>query len=193
MNRYEDQVVLITRSSRARRRNDASFHGGRRGRRHRRHQRRLGEPLAKQIQSADDARRRIERDLHDGAQQRLVALGLQVGTPMDQPTGLDGLTAVLSDVSCGLTAVLEELREISHAIHPAILSSGGLRAALKTLARRSTVPVTLDIAIAADYTRYGRGRRLLRHGRGAGQRGQVCPSLRSHGACGNRRREASTC
>jgi signal transduction histidine kinase len=69
---------------------------------------------------------------------------------MDQLTGLNGLTAVLRDVACGLTAVLEELREISHAIHPAILSSGGLRAALKTLARRSTLPLTLDIAIAAD-------------------------------------------
>jgi signal transduction histidine kinase len=69
---------------------------------------------------------------------------------MDQLTGLNGLTAVLSDVACGLTAVLEEPREISHAIHPATLSSGGLRAALKTLARRSTLPVTLDIAIAAD-------------------------------------------
>ena len=57
---------------------------------------------------------------------------------------------MLSDVACGLTAVSEEPREISHAIHPATLSSGGLRAALKTLARRSALPVTLDIAIAAD-------------------------------------------
>jgi signal transduction histidine kinase len=69
---------------------------------------------------------------------------------MDQLTGLDGLTAVLSDVACGLTAVLEELREISHAIHPATLSGGGLRAALKTLARRSAFPVTFDMAFAAD-------------------------------------------
>jgi signal transduction histidine kinase len=46
--------------------------------------------------------------------------------------------------------VLEELREISHAIHPATLSGGGLRAALKTLARRSAFPVTFDMAFAAD-------------------------------------------
>jgi signal transduction histidine kinase len=78
-------------------------------------------------------------------------LGLEVRSAMDQvPAGLDGLTAVLSDVSRGLTAVLEELREISHGIHPAILSSGGLGAALKALARRSAVPVTLDVAIEAD-------------------------------------------
>jgi signal transduction histidine kinase len=105
---------------------------------------------ARIVAAAADARRRIERDLHDGAQQHLVALALQVHTAMDQLTGLDGLTAVLSDVACGLTAVLEELREISHGIHPAILSSDGLRAALKTLARRSALPVTLDIAIEAD-------------------------------------------
>jgi signal transduction histidine kinase len=106
---------------------------------------------ARIVAAADDARRHIERDLHDGAQQHLVALGLEVRSAMDQvPAGLDGLTAVLSDVSRGLTAVLEELREISHGIHPAILSSGGLGAALKALARRSAVPVTLDVAIAAD-------------------------------------------
>ena len=101
--------------------------------------------------AGDEARRRIERDLHDGAQQRLVALGLKVRGAMDEvPAELDGLHAVLSDVVCGLTAVLEELREISHGIHPAILSSGGLSAALKALARRSAVPVTLDVAIEGD-------------------------------------------
>jgi signal transduction histidine kinase len=64
--------------------------------------------------------------------------------------GLDGLNAELSDVASGLTAVLEELREISHGIHPAILSGGGLGAALKALARRSAVPVTVDVAIEPD-------------------------------------------
>jgi signal transduction histidine kinase len=105
---------------------------------------------ARIVAAADAARRRIERDLHDGAQQRLIALALQVHTAMDELTGLDGLTEVLSDVARGLTAVLEELREISHGIHPAILSSGGLGAALKTLARRCPVPVTLDVAIQTD-------------------------------------------
>jgi signal transduction histidine kinase len=106
---------------------------------------------ARIVAAADNARRRIERDLHDGAQQRLIALGLEVCSAMDQvPAGLDGLNAELSDVASGLIAVLEELRDISHGIHPAILSSGGLRAALKALARRSTVPVTLDVVIEAD-------------------------------------------
>ena len=66
------------------------------------------------------------------------------------PAGLHGLNAELSDVASGLTAVLEELREISHGIHPAILSRGGLGAALKALARRSAVRVTLDVAIETD-------------------------------------------
>jgi signal transduction histidine kinase len=106
---------------------------------------------ARIVAAADDARRRIGRDLHDGAQQRLVALGLKLRGAMDHlPAGFDGLTAELSAVACGLTAVLDELREISHGIHPAILSSGGLGAALKALARRSAVPVTLDVAIEAD-------------------------------------------
>jgi signal transduction histidine kinase len=106
---------------------------------------------ARIVAAAADARRRIERDLHDGAQQRLIALALKVRSAMDQvPAGLDSINAELCDVACGLTAVLEELREISHGIHPAILSSGGLGAALKTLARRSALPVTLDISIEAD-------------------------------------------
>jgi signal transduction histidine kinase len=106
---------------------------------------------ARIVAAADAARRRIERDLHDGAQQRLIALALQVHTAIEHlPAGLEGLTAELADVGGGLTAVLAELREISHGIHPAILSSGGLGAALKTLARRCPVPVTLDVALQTD-------------------------------------------
>jgi len=69
---------------------------------------------ARIVAAADDARRRIERDLHDGAQQRLVTLGLKVRRAMDHlAAGLDGLNAELSDVACGLTAVLEDRRRTS--------------------------------------------------------------------------------
>ncbi|HZA09990.1 GAF domain-containing sensor histidine kinase [Mycobacterium sp.] len=106
---------------------------------------------ARIVAAADDARRRIERDLHDGAQQRLVALGLKVRSVLDHPQAeVDDLKAELSEVASGLTAVLAELQEISRGIHPAILSSGGLGAALKALARRSAVPVTVDVAIEAE-------------------------------------------
>jgi PAS domain S-box-containing protein len=103
---------------------------------------------ARIVAAADDARRRLERDLHDGAQQRLVSLGLQTRlAEASVPPQLDGLKSQLSRVVSGLTDVSTDLQEISRGIHPAILSKGGLVPALKTLARRATVPVVLDLAI----------------------------------------------
>jgi signal transduction histidine kinase len=103
---------------------------------------------ARLVAAADEARRRLERDLHDGAQQRLVSLGLQLRVAeASVPEHLADLREQLADLVSGLTGVSMDLREISHGIHPAILSSGGLGPALKTLARRSTVPVSVDVAI----------------------------------------------
>jgi signal transduction histidine kinase len=103
---------------------------------------------ARIVAAADDARRRLERDLHDGAQQRLVALGLQTRlAEASVPPQLDGLKSQLSRVVSGLTDVTADLQEISRGIHPAILSKGGLGPALKTLARRSIVAVALELAI----------------------------------------------
>ena len=96
---------------------------------------------ARIVAASDETRRRVERDLHDGAQQRLVTLGLVLRSAR---TGLladlEDVRAELSDVGRGLTAVIDELREISRGIHPAMLAEGGLAPALKTLARRSPVP-----------------------------------------------------
>jgi PAS domain S-box-containing protein len=104
---------------------------------------------ARIVAAADDARRRIERDLHDGAQQRLVSLGLKLRMAEDSvPAGLDDLREEFSDAVAGLNEIAQELQEISRGIHPAILTSGGLGPALKALGRRSAVPATLDIAIA---------------------------------------------
>lgn len=95
--------------------------------------------------AADTARRRIERDLHDGAQQHLVTLALQLrSVQAEMPPDAGELAAGLDDVAGGLTAVLDELREIARGIHPAVLVEGGLNPALKALARRSPVPVRLD-------------------------------------------------
>jgi signal transduction histidine kinase len=103
---------------------------------------------ARIVAAADDARRRLERDLHDGAQQRLVSLGLQTRlAEASVPPQLDDLKNQLSRVVSGLTDVSVDLQEISRGMHPAILSKGGLGPALKTLARRCTVPVTVDLAI----------------------------------------------
>jgi signal transduction histidine kinase len=98
------------------------------------------------VAASDEARRRIERDLHDGTQQRLVSLGLAAGVAQaDVAAGRDKLRAELSRIAAGLAGAVAELQEFSRGIHPAILSEGGLGPALRTLARRSAVPVDLDV------------------------------------------------
>jgi signal transduction histidine kinase len=99
------------------------------------------------VEATDQTRRQLERDLHDGVQQRLVSLTLELrGAEAVTPSGSD-LRAQLSAVGDGLTGVLDDLRELSRGIHPAILSEGGLGPALKALARRSAVPVELDVSV----------------------------------------------
>jgi signal transduction histidine kinase len=106
----------------------------------------LNASRARVVAAADETRRRIERDLHDGTQQRLVSLALDLrSAEAAVPPALAELKAQLSHVVEGLTGAMEDLQEISRGIHPAILSKGGLGAALRTLARRSSVPVALDL------------------------------------------------
>jgi len=102
------------------------------------------------VAASDEARRQIERDLHDGTQQRLVALGLAVRTvEADVPPERDDLRSELSRIATGLSDAITELQEMSRGIHPVILSKGGLAAALRALARRSTVPIHLDVTTDA--------------------------------------------
>jgi PAS domain S-box-containing protein len=103
---------------------------------------------ARIVTAADDARRRIERNLHDGAQQRLITLKLQAGMALTSvPPELDDLEAQLRHLTSGLSEALDELREIASGVHPAILSNGGLFPALKALARRSTISVSFDVTV----------------------------------------------
>jgi signal transduction histidine kinase len=98
---------------------------------------------ARIVAAADETRRRIERDLHDGTQQQLVTLVLDVeAVQAVAPPELEG---GLSRIAERVTDVFDQVREISHGIHPAILAEAGLQAALKALARRSAVPVELDL------------------------------------------------
>jgi signal transduction histidine kinase len=98
------------------------------------------------VAAADETRRRIERDLHDGTQQRLVSLGLELRAAQAAvPPQLGELDRELAHIAEGLASVFDELREIANGIHPAILSEGGLEPALKALCRRSAVPVQLDV------------------------------------------------
>ncbi len=101
---------------------------------------------ARIVAAAAATRRRIERDLHDGAQQRLVSLALQLrAAQATVPPGVGELAAQLDQVAAGLTGVLDELREFARGIHPASLGDGGLGPALRTLARRCPIPVELDV------------------------------------------------
>ncbi|MGD0698387.1 MAG: sensor histidine kinase [Trebonia sp.] len=104
------------------------------------------------VAASDEARRRIERDLHDGTQQRLVALGLVARTAAaDVGADRGDLRGYLSRIAAGLADALAELQELSRGIHPAILSEHGLGPALRTLARRCEVPVDLDVTTDARY------------------------------------------
>ena len=112
----------------------------------------LAASRARVVAAGDEARRRIERDLHDGAQQRLVSLSLELRLAQETvPAQLPALRAGIGQVAGDLTEVLDELREISRGIHPAMLSEGGLGPALRTLARRSAVPVELHVETASRY------------------------------------------
>jgi signal transduction histidine kinase len=103
------------------------------------------------ITAADEARRRVERDLHDGAQQRIVVLALKAGMlAQSQAARTAGLDADLRSFEVDLNEVLEELRTIASGLHPAALSEGGLAPALRTLARRSPVPVVLDVRLPGE-------------------------------------------
>jgi signal transduction histidine kinase len=107
----------------------------------------LAASRARIVAAGDAARRRMERDLHDGAQQRLVSLALRVRAMQATPPEAGELSLQLDEVVAELNGALDELREIASGLHPAVLAEGGLRPALKTLARRSAVPVNLDVTL----------------------------------------------
>jgi signal transduction histidine kinase len=103
---------------------------------------------ARIVAAADEARRRIERDLHDGTQQQLVALGLDLQAVRAKvPTELEEPHRELESIGRALDAMLVNVREISRGVHPSVLSNWGLDAALQALALRSAVPVELEIEV----------------------------------------------
>jgi signal transduction histidine kinase len=111
----------------------------------------LAASRARIVAAADETRRQIERDLHDGTQQRLVSLGLALrAAEANVPPGLVDLRADLLRTASGLSEAVEDLQEISRGIHPAILSRGGLAPALETLAGRAAVPVELEARLHGE-------------------------------------------
>jgi len=108
----------------------------------------LIESRARIVAAGDEARRRIERDLHDGTQQRLIALGLDLQRiraliSVDPAAAVTGLERTEGD----LQALLEEVRQLSSSLHPPLLSRHGFVPALRALARRSPVPVDIDVEL----------------------------------------------
>jgi signal transduction histidine kinase len=101
---------------------------------------------ARIVTASDAARRRLERELHDGALQHLIALALRLRSAAGGSEGGD-LGAEIEDIAGELMGVIDDLQELSRGIHPAILTMGGLRPALRALARRSTVPVEMDVRV----------------------------------------------
>jgi signal transduction histidine kinase len=100
------------------------------------------------VHAGDAERRRLERDLHDGAQSRLVGLALLLRTARAK-AGADGeLAALLDRAQEELQTGLGELRELARGIHPAVLTDRGLDPALHALAARSPVPVTVEAGVA---------------------------------------------
>ena len=102
------------------------------------------------VAASDEARRQIERDIHDGTQQRLVSLSLALrAAEASVPPDSGALRSELSSIAVGLADLVADLQELSRGIHPATLSQGGLGPALRTLARRSAIPVELEVGTHA--------------------------------------------
>jgi signal transduction histidine kinase len=105
------------------------------------------ESRARIVAAADGERRRIERDIHDGAQQRLVALGLQLRSAqrqLDHDADPD-VSRLLGQAVAELQVAVDELRELARGVHPAVLTEEGLAAALESLATRTPMTVKLDV------------------------------------------------
>ena len=103
---------------------------------------------ARIVAAADHERSRVERDLHDGAQQRLVSMALRLRAEQATlPPGAEEVAERLDAAVQAAVGLQEELREISHGLYPAILTDSGLRPALRALARRSGVPVSVDVQV----------------------------------------------
>jgi signal transduction histidine kinase len=103
---------------------------------------------ARIVASGDEARRRIERDLHDGVQQRLIAIGLDIQRVRSAiPDHQHDTTENLQRIGHDIAALLDDVRKLSRGLHPALLSRAGLRAALEALARTSPIPVEMDVTL----------------------------------------------
>ena len=104
----------------------------------------LRQSRARIVRAGDEERRRLERDLHDGAQQRLLGIGMALQLLRSSVDGNARAAALLDETEPEVQAALRELRELASGIHPAVLADQGLAAAVRTLADRAPVPVQVQ-------------------------------------------------
>ena len=134
----------------------------------------LTESRAGLVDAVDAERRRIERDLHDGAQQRLVAVAMTLGRAGQQfDVDPENARRLVEEAHGETKAALVDLRNLARGIHPAVLTDRGLDAALSALAERSPLPVDVSVLVNPQAEPHGRGGRLLRRQRGPDQRRQA--------------------
>ena len=129
------------------------------------------------VDAQEEKLRRIERDLHDGAQARLVALGMSLGMAEQKLDAAEPGEAreLLAEARAGAEHALRELRDLARGIHPPVLADRGLEAAVRSLADLSPLQVSMSVDLGERPQRGGRERRLLRLRRGARQRRQARP------------------
>ena len=147
----------------------------------------LAESRSQAVDASAAELRRIERDLHDGAQARLVSLGMNIGfaeqVVRDNP---DLALTLLAEARASSGQALSELRTLVRGIHPPVLAERGLDGAVRALALSLPLPVDLHIDLPGRASAPGGVGRLLRHRRGARQRGQAQRREPGLGAAGIR-------
>ena len=147
----------------------------------------LQQSRARIVAAGDAERRKIERNLHDGAQQHLVALAVKLRLTRDAvEDDPDDAIAMIDEIKGNLQDAIQELRALAHGIFPPLLMSGGLAEALPAAASRAALPTTIDADGHRPLLGRRRGRRLLLRARGAAERRQA-RRRRRHGACGGGR------
>ena len=105
---------------------------------------RLGASRERLVEAGDTARRRLEHDLHDGAQQRLTALVVRLrGAELDSREDPEGAAAMFAQASAEVSLAIDELRHLARGLHPAVLTNFGLASAIRDVAARSAVPITI--------------------------------------------------
>ncbi len=133
------------------------------------------------VDAADAERRRLERDLHDGTQQRLVSLAMNLGMARAQEGSAEQANQAIAEAHEEAKAALAELRDLIRGLHPAVLEDRGLDAALSGIIARTPIPCPADRGPAAAPGAGDRGGRLLRGIRGALQHRQARPGQRGRG------------